>query len=264
MKAIVTTLTVILAACAAQAREYHVSIHGLVGNNGAKARPFKTISAAAAVAQPGDTITVHAGVYRERVNPPRGGTADSERIAYRAAPGEAVTIKGSEVVRTWERVQDGVWKVTLPNGFFGDFNPYADVIGGEWYHTPRDGYDRHTGAVYLNGHWLDESLTLDKVLAPARERTLWKAAVDKDHTTIWAQFKDVDPNRELVEINVRQLIFKPWAMCTPQVPGPASRTVTQGSQQTWILASDSRRHPMAGGSKWSWIQSGHACRNRLW
>jgi hypothetical protein len=36
--------------------------------------------AAAAVAQPGDVITVHAGIYRERVTPPRGGNSDSERI----------------------------------------------------------------------------------------------------------------------------------------------------------------------------------------
>ena len=29
--------------------------------------------------RPGDTITVHAGVYRERVNPPRGGTSEEIR-----------------------------------------------------------------------------------------------------------------------------------------------------------------------------------------
>jgi hypothetical protein len=26
--------------------------------------------------------------YRERVNPPRGGVSDEQRIVYRAAPGE--------------------------------------------------------------------------------------------------------------------------------------------------------------------------------
>ena len=35
-------------------------------------------SAAARLVQPGDVITVHEGVYRERVNPPRGGASDRQ------------------------------------------------------------------------------------------------------------------------------------------------------------------------------------------
>ena len=62
------------------AAEYYVSQTGDDAKGGSQAAPFKTISAAAEKAQPGDTITVHAGVYRERINPPRGGTADANRI----------------------------------------------------------------------------------------------------------------------------------------------------------------------------------------
>lgn len=169
MKAFIAALTITLAACSVYAKEYHVSTTGLDGNPGTRAKPFKTISAAAAIAQPGDTITVHEGVYRERVNPPRGGTSEDKRIVYQAATGEKVVIKGSEIVKGWEKVADGVWKVKLPNSFFGDFNPYSDVIGGEWYTTPKDGYDRHTGAVYLNGNWLDEAPTLEQVLPPRKQ-----------------------------------------------------------------------------------------------
>jgi alpha-L-arabinofuranosidase len=143
---------------------YHVSPNGLDGNPGSESRPFKTISAAAAIAQAGDVVTVHKGVYRERVNPPRGGRSEDERIEYQAAPGERVVIKGSEIIKGWSKVQKGVWKVQVPNSLFGDFNPYKDVIGGEWYGTPRDGYNRHTGAVYLNGDWLDEAPGLEQVL----------------------------------------------------------------------------------------------------
>jgi alpha-N-arabinofuranosidase len=56
----------------------------------------------------GDVITVHAGVYRERIAPPRGGASDRKRIVYQAAPGENVEIKGSEVARNWVKVQDDV------------------------------------------------------------------------------------------------------------------------------------------------------------
>ena len=209
MKAFITALTIALAACTVCAKEYHVSITGLDGNDGSKSKPFKTISAAAQIAQPGDTVTVHKGVYRERVNPPRGGNSEIKRIIYQAAKGDKVVIKGSEVIKGWQKVQDDVWKVVLPNSFFGDFNPYDDVIGGEWYNTPRDGFNRHTGVVYLNGSWIDEAKELKSVLAPVGDRPYWKAEVSEKNTTIWTQFKGVDPNKEMVEINVRQSIFYP-------------------------------------------------------
>jgi len=209
MKSCIAVLTIILAACSVHAKEYHVSKAGLDGNPGTKANPFKTISVGAQIAQPGDTITVHEGVYRERVNPPRGGTSHDDRIVYQAALGEKVVIKGSEIIKDWQKVQDDVWKVVLPNSLFGEFNPYNDIIGGEWYRTPKDGFDRHTGAVYLNGHWLDEAKDLKTVLAPVGERAYWKAEIDEKNTTIWAQFREVDPNKKRVEINVRQSIFYP-------------------------------------------------------
>ena len=211
IKAFITALTITFTACAFTgcATEYHVSAKGFDGNLGSKSKPFKTISAAAQVAQPGDVITVHEGIYRERVNPPRGGTSDKKRITYQAAKGEKVIIKGSEVIKGWQRVKNDTWKVVLDNSFFGDFNPYSDVIGGEWYRTPKDGFNRHTGAVYLNGNWLDEAKDMKNVFEPVGERAYWKAEVDEKNTTIWAQFKDVDPNKKLVEINVRQSIFYP-------------------------------------------------------
>ncbi|MCA1810352.1 MAG: DUF1565 domain-containing protein, partial [Kiritimatiellia bacterium] len=54
--------------------EYHVAITGNDDHDGSRERPFRTIMAAARKAVPGDTVTVHAGVYREWVCPPRGGS----------------------------------------------------------------------------------------------------------------------------------------------------------------------------------------------
>src|SRR5665213_2031842 len=115
------------------AAEFHVAVSGNDSNPGAKSAPFRTIQHAADVARPGDMITVHEGVYRERVSPPRGGKSNRKRIVYRAAPGEKVEIKGSEVVTNWIKVHDDVWQATLPNSYFGDFNPYSDVIHGDWF-----------------------------------------------------------------------------------------------------------------------------------
>jgi len=191
----------------AAAIEYHVAVDGRDDAPGTAAEPFRTIQRAADLAQPGDVVTVHEGIYRERVNPPRGGESDSKRITYQTAPGETVEIRGSEVVKNWVKVQDGVWKVTLPNSMFGDFNPYADLIHGDWF-DPK-GREHHTGAVYLDGNWLSEAAVLDDVLKPAGKYPLWFGRVDEENTTLWAQFKDADPNERTVEINVRRTVFYP-------------------------------------------------------
>src|SRR5574340_1173493 len=116
MKRALFTLAGILAlAVAARAAEFHVATSGKDSNAGTQAAPLRTIQHAAELAQPGDAITVHQGVYRERINPPRGGLSDQKRIVYQAAPGEKVEIKGSEPVKSWTKAEGDAWKVTLPN-----------------------------------------------------------------------------------------------------------------------------------------------------
>jgi alpha-L-arabinofuranosidase len=208
MRTTVTHMAAIAAfATTLNATEFQVATNGNDSNRGTKAAPLRTIQRAAELAQPGDVITVHEGVYRERINPPRGGKSDAKRIVYQSARSEKVEVKGSEFVKGWVKVQDDVWKATLPNSFFGSFNPYSDLIHGDWF--DRRGRDHHTGAVYLNGDWLTEAAKLEEVLKPAGNTALWFGQVDKDNTTLWAQFKGIDPNEQLVEINVRRTVFYP-------------------------------------------------------
>ena len=80
-------------------------------NDGSDGSPLLTIGAAAEKAQPGDTVYVKEGVYRERVTPPRGGTSGSP-IVYLAEAGHKVYIKGSDVWKPqWQKVdgQDNVY-----------------------------------------------------------------------------------------------------------------------------------------------------------
>lgn len=74
--------------------EYHVSNHGNDQGKGTADQPLRTISRAAAHAMAGDTVIVHAGVYREWVNPANGGTAE-HRIVYRSAGDGEVVITGA-------------------------------------------------------------------------------------------------------------------------------------------------------------------------
>src|ERR1017187_2582695 len=124
---LIAILSVLTFVTVAHATEFHVKPNGNDANAGTQAAPFRTIQHAANVAQPGDVISVHEGVYRERISPPRGGDSDTKRIVYQVARGEKVLITGSEVVTNWMRAEGEVWKVTLPNSFFGGFNPYSDL-----------------------------------------------------------------------------------------------------------------------------------------
>ena len=200
-------LGIVAVALGTQAVEIHVATSGSDTNSGTKKAPYRTIQRAADRARPGDVITVHAGVYRECVNPPRGGTSNTKRITYQAAQGEKVIITGSEPVKEWERVTNDTWKATIPNGFFGNFNPYADLIHGDWF-DPK-GRAHHTGGVYLNGDWRMEAAKFEDVLQSVAATPLWFAQVGSKNTIIWAQFKGADPNSQTVEINVRRTVFTP-------------------------------------------------------
>ena len=203
----------------------HVAVTGSDRADGSAEAPFRTISRAAQAALPGDAVTVHAGVYREWVNPPRGGTADAP-ITYQAAVGpdgrfEPVTISGAEVVTDWRPhpgAEGRVWVARVPNALFGARNPYAERIGGDWF------FDRvntwHTGEVYLDGRSMYESLTLGGVehpevtpdsFDPQGSLLTWYCEVGDDVTTIWANFGGVDPAEHEIEINARTFVFWPEA-----------------------------------------------------
>ena len=136
---------------------FHVAVAGSDLADGSEERTFPSIGKAAALAQAGDTVLVHAGEYREWVKPPRGGLSDTRRITYAAAPGEQVAIKGSERITGWQPVRGTVWKVSIPNTLFGDFNPYVEEVDGDWivYADPTTPH-KHLGEVYLNGRSLYE------------------------------------------------------------------------------------------------------------
>ncbi len=198
------------------AKEYHVSINGNNANDGSAKKPFKTISFAATIARAGDVITVHSGTYHELVNPIYGGTSDRNRIVYRAVVGEKVEIKGSEVITDWKNEKGTVWKVIIPNSFFGDYNPYQDSIYGDWFSS--HGRIHHTGEVFLNGKSLYEMEKIEKVFNPTPLTKIkdtegstytWYYESDKNNTTIWANFQKFDPNKQLVEISARRSCFYP-------------------------------------------------------
>lgn len=201
-------MSVVLAMCVfgdtdSSAREIYVAKTGNDSAAGSQDNPYLTIGQAAEVAQPGDTVTIRAGTYREWIKPVRGGTGEEQRITYRAADGDRVVVKGSERIDKWMRAEGSAWKVVLPNSIFDNYNPYALEVSGGWLNY---GQWHHRGDVYLNGRAFYEKKTPEEV---EENEQSWHCQVDEHHTTIIANFGSADPNAELTEINFRECLFMP-------------------------------------------------------
>jgi len=85
--------------------------------------PFRTVKAALAMAQPGETIELRGGTYRECIRPQVDG------VTLRAAKGEAVIVTGADLVSDWQRGGDG-WSAPLadaPARVLRDGEPWDGV-----------------------------------------------------------------------------------------------------------------------------------------
>ena len=196
-------------------REYIVSPSGDDGNPGTHEAPFLTINRAAEIAQPGDTITVQSGVYREWVRPARGGDSEDTRITYRAAPGADVHILGSEPATGWVQTSDNVWAIEFDESRFDGFNPFDTLTRhpecvltetGDCWGWLNYGRWTHLGDVYIDGLGLTEKQTMGEVEASPLS---WRTETAIGATTIWANFGERDPNEAAVELNHRPFAFFP-------------------------------------------------------
>ena len=175
-------------------------------NPGSEAAPLKTIHRAAQLAQPGDTVLVHAGVYRERVAPALGGTKERP-IVYTAAAGEQVVIKGSDVWRPqWRKTSDKhpIYAGALDPTMFQKerLHPYRTRLKG----MPA-GQPRTLGQVFVDGLPLREVDNLQDLTAtPAT----WLVDDGGRELTIHFPQGKESPAEQLVEVTSRQRIFAPY------------------------------------------------------
>jgi Right handed beta helix region len=136
-------------------------------------RPFRTIGKAAEVLHPGERVLIAAGTYRECIRPARGGSAADRMISYEAAPGAAVVVKASEVLRDgWQPSTEPtpgsaegavrIWSHDLSGALFPDaYNPFglANVPGDwSWLDTKQvdlGPYFRRRGMIFVDGRPLE-------------------------------------------------------------------------------------------------------------
>ncbi len=168
---------------------------------GAAARPFVTIGAAVARAQPGDTVLIQTGIYREHVAPARSGSADRP-ITIQAAPGAQVCIRGSECyVGPWQPapgLPDTVLRADLGVFVFLDGNPYTEQAGSlpGW---------KCQGQVFIDGQPLTEVDSADEVAALPGT---WRS--ERDGRWVQVHFPSgAIPGAATCEITVRRRVLVP-------------------------------------------------------
>jgi len=138
------------------AAEYHVSQTGSDDATGTAQEPFRTLTKAAGALRPGDTCTIHEGVYRETMVLPRPGEPD-RTIRIQAAPNARVVISAAEPLdASWAKQENGVYVAKIdpapaqlffdgqmareahwPNGAYGDLMDRPCVKAGK-----ETGYER--------------------------------------------------------------------------------------------------------------------------
>ncbi|HEX5242380.1 MAG TPA: right-handed parallel beta-helix repeat-containing protein [Tepidisphaeraceae bacterium] len=92
---------------------WFVAPTGSDANAGTLRKPFQTIQHAADVAQPGDTVYLRKGAYRETVVPAQSGTATAP-ITFERYHHEAVTIDGADPIAGFTAGANGSWTASMP------------------------------------------------------------------------------------------------------------------------------------------------------
>ena len=236
-------------------------------NPGTEARPLRTINAAAQLAEPGDTVLVSAGVYRERVVPSRGGSAEAP-VVYQAVPGQRVEVKGSEMWSApWipDKAHPRLSSSAIPNELFADLpNPYRtgisisgrdrrvrarpvaeDALAKPW--------PRTLGQVFVRG----EPLTQVESMALMRQvEGSW--IVSADGATLHVHLPGAEAPEVLLptlEWSVRNRIFAPrrrglahihvrgftFLHCANQGPFPQGGAVSPRTGRGWVFDGNTIR-----------------------
>ncbi|MBU0608843.1 MAG: right-handed parallel beta-helix repeat-containing protein, partial [Armatimonadetes bacterium] len=172
-------------------------------NDGTPAAPLQTIGAAARLVEPGDTVLVRSGTYREAVVIERGGTA-GKPVIFRADLAANVVVTGADVLDRLrqEPGEDKIFSVEWPHVFIG-WNPTRA--------HPADDYHRLVGRceqVFVDGYALRPVLAREQLARgtcfvdePGKRLYLWG-------------FHNGDLTKRLVEASTRSVI---WDVKAPYV-----------------------------------------------
>jgi hypothetical protein len=275
-------------------RVYHVACghpNASDENRGTVNRPFASIGRAAGALKPGQKVIVHGGVYRECVRPARGGESPDRMIAYEAAPGDEVTVKGSEVWGPAFRPSEGwrvraprseptVWMADLPAEWFVGYNPFiADNMPAEfrtfihdWTPEETHRFQLKRGMIFADGRPLRQAFWFDDLAET--NGAFWVEEPGLGiHLRLW---EDADPREVSLEATVRDQVFAPAAChlgyirvsgfrfehAADAVPIPQRAAVSTSRGHHWIIEDNRIRWANSTGldvGAQSWHADKSAC-----
>ncbi|MFB3881096.1 MAG: choice-of-anchor Q domain-containing protein [Armatimonadota bacterium] len=179
--------------------------------------PLRTIQRGADLARwrggnPGDTVLVKGGTYREMVVLRYGGW-EPQSVWFKAAPGEEVCVKGSDVVTGWEHDSGHVWKkagwphpsrqvfcddkVLRQVAYFSSLPDFGEVDPDPVKYGPSAGRK-----AFSNPH------LLRPIDGGKDAMTAGSFFVDMDKDVLYVWLEDgSDPNDHFMEVSVRPHLF---------------------------------------------------------
>ncbi len=234
-------------------------------NSGTEDLPFKTISAAADIAKPGDTVLVYEGIYRERVTPAMGGHPDSP-IVYMSAPEETVYIKGSDVFKPdWKNLGNNIYEGSLNCVKFEEVNPFLRTISiassdKSIDARPSEDIDlpETLGQVFVNGKPYLQVMNLKNLNnCPGT----WMVNGSGDAILINFKNEENSPENNIIEVSVRSRIFSPYRRglknihvngfimehCANQGGFPQNGALSVRSGRDWIIENNVIRYAKTCG-----------------
>ncbi|MDF2941894.1 MAG: hypothetical protein K0S01_752 [Herbinix sp.] len=212
-------------------RELHVSCNHFNAsddNDGTPERPFKTINAAAVIAEPGTRVWIHGGEYRECVHPARGGDDPDKMICYEAYDNEQVIIKASIITKNfmksegWNLIRytpgsklEGkdtqIWEIKLDQNEFRGYNPFCavnilhDRLFIEYDKTDMTTYLNRRGMVFCDGKPLLQVALYNQL--SDHPGSYW---VEANGQSVHIRLEnDDDPLKHVIELTCREQCFAP-------------------------------------------------------
>ena len=174
---------------------------------------FKTIQEAVNIVQPGQTVEVYSGIYREEVRIPNGGTDEQHRVTLKAHEGDTVIVTGSDPVDSSKWKKDsatGIWKLEIENSFFGSYNPFAEYWQAKIASVPSTKGGKTApvcGGIYVDGASLNYVADME---ALANNQESYFAEVNDSVTILYANTAK-DLNKSAVEVsNRKQVVTAEW------------------------------------------------------
>ena len=221
MKRLFTVLLSFTLSFSMIANIYYVSKSGNDKKQGTQKSPFLTISKGAEKAQPGDTVFVCEGIYRERVAPARGGIA-GKPIVYMGEPNKNVIIKGSDIWKPkWNKLSTAIYYAVPDEKMFNDDcyvdnkNPFKVASSSTPYQREGKaeiyfGYKGDSTIVYTIGQvFVNSKMYIQRPFLAEMSANENSWFYDKKTGNLYIHFSDDKPANQTVEISTRRRIFAP-------------------------------------------------------